>query len=225
MVTYRIHLIRHGMAEDPEKKICLGCHSDPSLTPDGAEELRQLMDSYQYPFAEKVYCSPLLRCRQPADILFPETEFEIMDELTECDLGSFDGKPITELMENPAFVGWVEGKCPPPGGEKSEEFANRIACAFDDIIHDMSKNHLIETAVVTHGTVIMGLCAMCGYPRQEMRYWASNSGCGYTLSSSVSMWMHDQCFEVISTLPFENRDEDYEEPQLSEEEREWNFFE
>ena len=39
------------------------------------------------------------------------------------------------------------------------------------------------------------------------------------------MWMHDQCFEVISTLPFENRDDDEEEVQLSEEEREWNFFE
>ena len=66
---------------------------------------------------------------------------------------------------------------------------------------------------------------MSGYPRQEMRYWASNSGCGYTLSTSVSLWMHDQCFEVISTLPFENREEDEEEIQLSEEEREWNFFE
>ena len=145
MVTYRIHLIRHGMAEDPEKKICLGNKSDPALTPEGAEELRELMDTYQYPYAEKVYCSPLLRCRQTADILFPETDFEIMDELTECDLGDFDGKPIAELLENPAFIGWVEGKCPPPNGEKSDEFASRIACAFDDIIHDMSKNHLIET--------------------------------------------------------------------------------
>ncbi len=224
MVTYRIHLVRHGMAEDPEKKICLGRNSDPALTPEGAQELRELMESYQYPYAEKVYCSPSLRCKQTADILFPETDFEIMDELSECDLGAFDGKPMTELMENPAFLAWVEGKCPPPGGEKSEDFANRIACAFDDIIHDMSKNHLIETAVVTHGTVIMGLCAMCGYPRREMRCWASNSGCGYTLSTSVSMWMHDQCFEVISTMPYEPATED-DMPTLSEEEREWNFFE
>ena len=63
MITYRIHLVRHGMAEDPEKKISLGNKTDPALTPEGAEELRQLMDTYQYPYAEKVYCSPLLRCR------------------------------------------------------------------------------------------------------------------------------------------------------------------
>ena len=224
MVTYKIHLIRHGMAEDPEKKICLGCNSDPALTPDGAQELREMMDTYQYPFAQKIYCSPLLRCKQTADILFPETDFEIMDELRECDLGDFDGKPIAELMENPAFVGWVEGKCPPPNGEKSDEFAGRIACAFDDILHDMSEKHLTDVAVVTHGTVIMGLCAMCGYPRQEMRYWACNSGCGYTLRTSVSMWMHDQCFEVISTLPFAAATED-DMAEPSEEEREWNFFE
>ena len=81
MVTYRIHLIRHGMAEDPQKKICLGKNSDPALTPEGAEELRELMDTYQYPYAEKVYCSPSLRCSQTADILFPETDLEIMEEL------------------------------------------------------------------------------------------------------------------------------------------------
>ena len=52
MVTYRIHLIRHGMAEDPQKKICLGRNSDPALTPEGTEELRELMGTYQYPYAE-----------------------------------------------------------------------------------------------------------------------------------------------------------------------------
>lgn len=221
MVTFKIHFVRHGMAEDPEKKICLGRNSDPPLTADGAQELRELMDTYQYPYAQKVYSSPLLRCAQTADIIFPDTDFEIMEELAECDLGDFDGKPISELMKDSTFLGWVEGKNPPPGGETSEEFGKRISCAFDDILHDMAENHLTETAVVTHGTVIMGLLAMCGYPKQEMRYWATESGCGYTVRTSVSMWMHSSCFEVISQVPAASESED--EPER--EESEWNFIE
>lgn len=221
MVTFHIHFIRHGMAEDPEKRLCLGGRTDPALTPDGVQELRELMDGYQYPFAEKVYVSPMLRCTQTADLLFPETETEVMEELRECDLGDFDGKSMKELASDPKFLGWVEGKNPPPNGEDSETFGQRIACAFDDILHDMSENHLRETAVVTHGTVIMGLFAMCGYPRQEMRYWAVDSGCGYTVRTSVSLWMHDNCFEIVAAQPGGVSEED--EP--TEEEREWNFIE
>ena len=181
------------------------------------------MSTYQYPFAQKVYTSPMLRCTQTADILFPDTEGEIMDELRECDLGEFDGKSIAELKGDERFLGWLEGKNPPPGGETHEQFGDRIACAFDDIIHDMSEHRLTETAVITHGTVIMGLFAMCGYPREEMRYWAADSGCGYTVRTSVSMWMHDNCFEVIAPQPMGG--EAAEDEPLTEEEREWNFIE
>lgn len=223
MQTLKIHFIRHGMAENPDRKVCLGRHTDPALTPDGTEELRQLMDVYQYPYAEKVYVSPLLRCRQTADILFPETESEVMDELAECDLGTFDGKLISELSGDKDFIGWVGGKNPPPEGETSEQFGQRIACAFDDIVHDMSKNHLSEAAVVTHGTVIMGLLAMCGYPKEEMKYWATDSGCGYTVRTSVSMWMHDNCFEIIAPQPQGGDVPDEEEPGSGE--KEYEFFE
>lgn len=223
METFTINFFRHGTAEDLSNKICLGGRSDPALTPEGAQELRELMETYQYPFAQKIYSSPMLRCTQTADILFPDTDFEIMEELRECDLGEFDGKPIMELKNDPKFIGWVEGKNPPPGGETSEAFGNRIACAFDDILHDMAKNHLREAAVVTHGTVIMGLFAMCGYPREEMRYWAVDSGCGYTVRTSVSMWMHDNCFEIIALQPHGNEPDDYEEEES--EESEWNFIE
>ena len=225
MQTFKIHFIRHGMAEDPENKICLGKNTDPALTQDGVEELRDLMGVYQYPYAQKLYVSPLLRCKQTADILFPETEAEIMEELAECDLGDFDGKQIKELAKNKEFIGWIEGKNPPPNGETSEEFGNRIACAFDDIVHDMSEKHLTETAVITHGTVIMGLLAMCGYPREEMKYWAVDSGCGYTVRTSVSMWMHDSCFEIIAPQPNGNEYSDEENEDIPENSDEMTFFE
>ena len=146
-----------------------------------------------------------------------------MDELRDCDLGEFEGKPFSEVKNDEKFIGWIEGKNPPPGGETSEDFGNRISCAFDDILHDMSKNQLTDVAVVTHGTVIMGLFAMCGYPRQEMSAWATDRGRGYTVRTSVQMWMHDGCFEIIGRQPFD--EEKYPEEELSEEDREWNFIE
>ena len=223
MVTFRIHLIRHGLAEDPDRVLCLGGGSDPALTPEGVQELRDLMETYQYPFAQKVYSSPLLRCTQTADLLFPDTLVETVDELRDCNLGEFEGKAFAEVKNDDKFLGWLEGKNPPPGGETSEQFGQRIACAFDDILHDMSKNHLTDVAVVTHGMVIMGLFAMCGYPRQEMSAWATDRGRGYTVRTSVQMWMHDSCFEIIGRQPFD--EEKYPEEELSEEDREWNFIE
>jgi len=223
MVTFKIHFIRHGLADDPESLHCLGGRSDPSLTPDGISELRSLSETYEYPFAQKVYSSPLLRCTQTAEILFPGAPVETVAALADCDLGEFDGAAFSEIKGDERFIGWLEGKNPPPGGETSEQFGERISRAFEEVLKDMSQNHLTDCAVVTHGTVIMGLFAMCGYPRQKMAAWAADRGKGYTVRASVQMWMHDSCFEIIGRQPFDEGK--YPERQPSEEELEWNFIE
>ncbi|HPR40713.1 MAG TPA: phosphoglycerate mutase family protein, partial [Oscillospiraceae bacterium] len=37
MITYKLHLIRHGETEGNRKKICVGARTDLPLAPEGAE--------------------------------------------------------------------------------------------------------------------------------------------------------------------------------------------
>lgn len=218
MITYKLHLIRHGETEGNQKKLCVGSRTDLPLAPEGAEELRKLLKTFQYPFVQKVYSSPMLRCRETAEILFPEAAAETVDGLRECDLGEFEGRPFAELNKQEAFLQWLEGKSPPPGGEDSRALGERITAAFEYMLNDMMNCHLAEAAAVTHGAVIMGLLSMYGYPKAKMRDWAAENGCGYTVMTSAAMWMRDRCFEIISTVPTGGK-------ETERESEEWNLEE
>ena len=53
------------------------------------------MDEFVYPNVARVYSSPLLRCRETAEILFPDTTLQTVDNLIEMDFGDFEGKSRT----------------------------------------------------------------------------------------------------------------------------------
>ena len=91
MRTFKIHLIRHGLTEGNSAGAYIG-KTDLPLSAEGVRNLKNLKEKIDYPFAEKVYCSPLLRCRQTANILYPEYNVEIVDNLSEYDFGEFEGK-------------------------------------------------------------------------------------------------------------------------------------
>lgn len=219
MITYKLHLIRHGETEGNRKKLCVGARTDLPLAPEGAEELRILMAARRYPLVGKVYTSPMRRCRESAEILFPETQIEAVEGLRECDLGEFEGRPFAELNKEEAFLQWLEGKAPPPGGEGSQELSGRITAGFEYILNDMMRCRIPEAAAVTHGAIIMGLLSMYGYPRAEMREWAAENGCGYTVMTSASMWMRDRCFEIVSAVPCGGAEPEGETETWNSEER------
>ncbi|HPW00577.1 MAG TPA: histidine phosphatase family protein, partial [Oscillospiraceae bacterium] len=146
--------------------------------------------------------------------------FEPVEGLRECDLGAFEGRPFAELNREEAFLLWLEGKAPPPGGETFEELGRRVTEAFEYILSDMMRRRIIEAAAVTHGAIVMGLLSMYGYPKAEMREWAVENGCGYTVRTSAAMWMRDRCFEVVSAVPSAAR-----ETEEEGEEEIWNLEE
>ena len=60
MKTYKLHLIRHGLTEGNLKGQYIGRTELPVL-PEGITALKNLKDNIEYPFADKVYSSPMLR--------------------------------------------------------------------------------------------------------------------------------------------------------------------
>ena len=73
-----IWLIRHGMTEGNRYQRYIG-KTDELLCEEGKEKLKEFF----YPEPEAVFVSPLVRCRETAEILFPEKKLRIIDQLAE----------------------------------------------------------------------------------------------------------------------------------------------
>ena len=78
MKTYRIHLIRHGVTKDNIEGVYCGI-TDTPLCEDGKEQLMQMKAEYSYPGAEFLFTSPLVRCKETAEILYPDLKPIVID--------------------------------------------------------------------------------------------------------------------------------------------------
>lgn len=202
MRNYKIHFIRHGLTQANLEGRYIG-RTDESLCDTGYTQLQHLMEECEYPKVAKVYTSPLLRCTQTAEYIYPDTQTEIVPELLEMDMGSFEGKTAEELKDEPAFVKWLENAVdnPPPGGEGMEDFLFRQVGAFNEIFKDMMEQEVFEAAIITHGGAIMALLAAIGLPKAPMNEWQCAGGAGYTAITSAQMWMRDHAIEINGYLP------------------------
>ena len=122
MKGYRISVLRHGMTEANEKGVYIGS-TDLPLSDKGAAELAAKADEYDYPRVHRVYSSPLRRCTETAEILFPDTELCTVDDLRELNFGEFENKSIDELAKRKDYNDWLRGgkDARPPKGESLED--------------------------------------------------------------------------------------------------------
>lgn len=205
MITYKIHLIRHGMTEANERGLYAGRRTDVPLCAEGRARLQALQEHCGYPQAQLVYTSPLARCRETAELLYPEQYIVEADGLAECDFGEFDGKELAVLKEDARFLAWVGSKdgAPPPGGEGAQAFEARVSAALEEIFADLMKRRATSCAVVTHGGIIALLLAKYAQgAERDMHRWMVEDGCGWTILMTPQMWMRDGGFEVYEKLPY-----------------------
>ena len=210
MRTYKLHLIRHGLTTGNLEGRYIG-HTDLPLCPQGVARLLQLQQNASYPLVERVYSSPLLRCRQTAKLLYPDYNPEIVDDLIECNFGAFEGKTLEQLQADPDFVRWMEDsvQSAPPGGEDTQTFTNRAVGALEQIFTQMMDEQVYQAAVITHGGVMMSMLAAGAFPRRPFTAWKVDDGCGYTIQITPQMWMRDHAFEVYCPLPVPKQDSDW----------------
>lgn len=204
MKGYRISVIRHGLTEANEKGVYIG-KTDLPLSDKGAAELAAKMDEFDYPAVHKVYSSPLRRCTETAEILFPYTDLCVVDDLRELDLGIFENKKVDELLENDDYKAWLRGgkDTRPPHGESLEEMTARTYKALHEIITDMMYEGNTHCALITHGGVISNMLSCFGMPKYDPKQLNADFGEGFDIIVTAQMWLNSQAFEILGYCPYD----------------------
>ncbi|MBQ9506001.1 MAG: histidine phosphatase family protein [Clostridia bacterium] len=214
MKTFKIHLIRHGIAEGSTEGQYIG-HTDVPLTEDGEYQLRSMMREFEYPAVQAVLCSPLNRCLETARILYPDIQPLIFDNLIEYDFGEFEGLTADDLKGEPAFAEWLAGgpEAAAPFGESNEAFQKRVTRAFYDIVNGVIKTDNDSVAIITHGGVIMTIMQTFAIPEAPMHEWLTPNGCGYTLNVIPSIWGNTAKAEAFAEIPMKPRADEEEDDE------------
>ena len=189
MKGYRISVIRHGRTAANDKGIYIG-RTDFPLSDKGAAELAGKMDEFQYPNVARVYSSPLRRCTETAEILFPDVQIQTVDNLIEMDFGAFEGKSADELVEKPEFKECVK------------EVQLRIFKALREIITDMMREDLLHCAMITHGGMIANMLAGFGLPKISPQELQCQPGEGFDIYVTADLWQRSQAFEILGLVPY-----------------------
>lgn len=201
MKTYKIYLIRHGLTEANIRGQYVGNRTDLPLCDEGVDELRALRDTVDYPDIQRLYTSPMLRCRQTANIIYPDTDYTVIDEFAEYDFGDFEGKTASELEKDESFALWTSGKISaPPGGESTDNFIRRLALGFRAVVEDMMREGVSNAGVIMHGGAIMMLLSSCAVPRRKSIEWQCENGKGYSVVVTPSIYHSSGVIEVYDII-------------------------
>jgi probable phosphoglycerate mutase len=96
------------------------------------------LDRAPFPFAvDALWCSPMLRARETAAMLFPARVMCLDRALCEVDFGQWEGRTGTEIAASDP-VRWNARRASPatfcpPNGERLDDVARRLACVAADI--------------------------------------------------------------------------------------------
>ena len=202
MKSYQIHFIRHGACEETAKGQYVGT-KDVSLSEDGIAELKKLDEEFDYPGTPVVFTSPLKRCLQTCEILYPAIKPIVINELRECSFGEWEGRTAESLSNNEDFKKWLAGdtSVKPPKGESGADFTRRVCNIFSDIVDGLIKTGTTNCVIVTHGGVIMTLLAVYGLPQAKPFEWTMDNGYGYSIRITPMLWQRDKVAEVFKRIP------------------------
>lgn len=175
-----LYLLRHG--ETAANGRFIGS-TDLPVSPQGYLQLDTTRDLLLAEGISRIFCSPMLRCRQTAEYLrFPGTIRE-SDWLREIDFGDWEGRTFEEISRDwPEKVKewgtWSESFTF-PAGESIGGFLQRIK-EMKSCIDSCDDEKIL---VITHGGIIRNLiCLYLGLPADKYLLFEVKAGCYATLS-------------------------------------------
>lgn len=198
----RILMIRHLPTPGNQRK-CYTGKTDESLAM--SETIQKMIQEKRH-FLETmgqsqvVVSSPMKRCIETAQHLFPGQEVIAYEKLRECDFGEFEGKNYEELKSNPAYQKWLDsgGTLPFPKGESHEMFKTRCIEGFEEVIEARLRKPCTQIAMVLHGGTIMAVLERFAEEQKSFYHWQVENGNGYIATLDEKAW--DKGEKVLKEL-------------------------
>ena len=155
-------LIRHGRSTANTAGVLAGRTPGIDLDEHGRDQAVRLAARLAEVPLDAVLCSPLERTRQTAQPLLaarPDTLFETDERFTECDYGTWSGRTLKSLAEEPL---WRTVQAHPaaasfPDGESLAAVSARAVSAVRSWNAKLGEH--ATYAVVSHGDVIKAIAA------------------------------------------------------------------
>ena len=209
MKSFTVYLFRHGLTKGNLNAQYIG-HTDLPITTDSISALKSIKAKHHYPQVEAVFVSPLKRCIESAEIMFPKNNALVIEDFIEYNFGEFEGCTAEDLKNNDDFKAWLHGDmhARPPFGESNAEFFARVCSAFEKVVNGMVKSGTQTAAIVGHAGVLMAILACYGLPEAPMAHWQMEAGYGFKLRITPSLWMRANKLEVIDTAPIPMKSEE-----------------
>lgn len=186
----RVHLIRHGQTNWNKEKRVQG-HSESTLTLDGKQQAAALAPALTPYNIAKVYCSPSVRTRETAAILFAETspEVEYCDELREIFLGPWEGLLQSDIRalypENFTNFWEAPDRFNQEGAERFAAVQERGLMKLKQILSAHAAED--DIAIISHGVLIKSiLCAIEGRPMAKLWEPPVMHNCAHSIVSCES---------------------------------------
>lgn len=204
----KIFLIRHLPTPGNKKRQYIG-RTDEDLSQAAVERFRRQRKAEAghpanpdpaysrpvYPQVERIITSPLKRCIQTAELIWPGREIMTEPMLRECDFGLYEGKTYEELKNEPEYVRWMEsgGMTAFPEGEDQAAFRGRCVSAARRWIGRLLDEGTQSAAFVVHGGTIMAVLEQLAEGAHDFYRWQAENGGGYAARAEREEWNSGVC--------------------------------
>lgn len=170
----KLYFIRHGQTAGNREGRYVG-RTDEPLLPESMEALKR----ENMPPVDMVITSPMRRCVETAEALYPGKGILVEENLREMDFGEFEYRNYQELNGNPFYQAYIDsgGATDFPGGEPLTAFRERCKTAFTKVMAILETQKGIQSvAFVVHGGTIMSILEAYAVPARDYFHWQIGNG-------------------------------------------------
>jgi broad specificity phosphatase PhoE len=158
-----IWLVRHGQTSGNDEGWVQG-RVDTPLNEKGREQAGRLAERLAQVPLQAIYCSPLSRARDTADVIGQRSELPVlaMEELAEIEMGVWERRPFRDVTSAPQALGdrWVFG--PDRHLLGSEETLEHLVARAGRAIAAVRERHREgDVCLVAHAGILLGIIGSC----------------------------------------------------------------
>ena len=187
----RILLARHGLSS---YETDLMTDDGGSLTPQGRRQARALGDVALAAGVTKVWCSPMSRAVQTAELAAAVAgvdEVEVRQDLREYSVGDFAGRSLADeaALLMPVFEAWMAGDdlAMVPGADQTSAIVQRVSRVLEQIATELGPDGV--ALVVSHGGAIMTTVpVLTGGSRNDALNFVLGGGANLVLVRDETGW-------------------------------------